>query len=234
MRSAHALPARDIEHVVVRSFPEAIAYPGCDHAGPYGTQLQAKMSIQFTVAAVLVHGRLDDEVFRAFAAEGEAAALARRVRLEHDDELARGYPQRQGAEVIVTLVTAAPSPGGSSRSSRSTRRACGGARARRSPACSERRAPRRSSARSTRSPARPMRRALRASSPATERPGVATKPTSRTIPRLLDELAARFAERDALVGPAERYTYRRSATRCGAFAKGCTRSASAKATRSRS
>lgn len=103
LRSAHALPARDIEHVVVRSFPEAIAYPGCDHAGPYRTQLQAKMSIQFTVAAVLVHGRLDDEVFRAFAADGEAAALARRVRLEHDDELARGYPQRQGAEVIVTL-----------------------------------------------------------------------------------------------------------------------------------
>ena len=31
------------------------------------------------------------------------AALARRVRLENDDELARGYPQRQGAEVIVTL-----------------------------------------------------------------------------------------------------------------------------------
>ena len=94
---------RDIEQVVVRSFPEAIAYPGCDHAGPYRTQLQAKMSIQFTVAAVLVHGRLDDEVFRAFAADGEVAGLARRVRLENDAELARGYPQRQGAEVIVTL-----------------------------------------------------------------------------------------------------------------------------------
>jgi 2-methylcitrate dehydratase PrpD len=103
VRSAAALAPREIEHVVVRSFPEAIAYPGCDHAGPYRTQLQAKMSIQFTVAAVLVHGRLDDEVFRAFAADGEVAVLARRVRLENDDELAGGYPQRQGAEVIVTL-----------------------------------------------------------------------------------------------------------------------------------
>ena len=31
------------------------------------------------------------------------ARLARRVRLENDAELARGYPQRQGAEVIVSL-----------------------------------------------------------------------------------------------------------------------------------
>ena len=103
VRSERAISLPDIEQVLVKSFPEAIAYPGCDHVGPYRTQLQAKMSIQFTVAAVLVHGRLDDEVFREFAAEGEVARLARRVRLENDPELARGYPQRQGAEVIVSL-----------------------------------------------------------------------------------------------------------------------------------
>jgi 2-methylcitrate dehydratase PrpD len=103
VRSAHAMAPREIEQVVVRSFPEAIAYPGCDHIGPYRTQLQAKMSIQFSVAAVLVHGRLDDEVFRDLAAEGEVTRLARRVRLESDAEFARAYPQRQGAEVIVSL-----------------------------------------------------------------------------------------------------------------------------------
>jgi 2-methylcitrate dehydratase PrpD len=103
VRGAHSFSARDIEQVVVKSFPEAIAYPGCNHAGPYRTQLQAKMSIQFAVAAVLVHGRLDDAVFRAFAVHGEVARLARHVRLEEDAELARGYPQRQGAEVIVSL-----------------------------------------------------------------------------------------------------------------------------------
>ena len=45
------------------------------------------MSIQFSVAAVLVHGRLDDDMFRAFTPDGEAATLARRVRLENDAEL---------------------------------------------------------------------------------------------------------------------------------------------------
>jgi 2-methylcitrate dehydratase PrpD len=103
MRSTHGISPRDIEEVVVRSFPEAISYPGCDHPGPYRTQLQAKMSIQFTVAAVLVHGRLDDAVFRGFEPDGEVATFARSVRLENDAELARGYPQRQGAEVIVSL-----------------------------------------------------------------------------------------------------------------------------------
>lgn len=60
------------------------------------------MSIQFVVAAALAHGRVDDAVLRDFGADGEAARLARRVRLENDAGFAGGYPQRQGAEVVVT------------------------------------------------------------------------------------------------------------------------------------
>lgn len=97
------LRAADIEQVLVKSFPEAIAYPGCNHQGPYRTLLQAKMSIQFVVAATLAAGRLDDAALREFSDDGQAARLARRVRLENDAELAAAYPQRQGAEVIVTL-----------------------------------------------------------------------------------------------------------------------------------
>jgi 2-methylcitrate dehydratase PrpD len=93
----------EIERVVVKSFPEAIGYPGCDHAGPYRTLLQAKMSIQFVVAATLAAGRLDDAALRDFSHDGEAAWLARRVHLENDAEFAAGYPQRQGAEVTVKL-----------------------------------------------------------------------------------------------------------------------------------
>ena len=45
-------------------------------------------------------------------------------------------------------------------------------------------------------------------------------PTSRTIPRLLDELAARFPAREALVGGAQRYTYASLRHEVRAFAKG--------------
>jgi 2-methylcitrate dehydratase PrpD len=103
IRRAHEIAPRDIEKVIVRSFAEAIAYPGCDHTGPYRTLLQAKMSIQFVVAAALVHGRLDDAVLRDFTSDGEAARLARRVRLMDDAGFAGGFPKRQGAEVVVSL-----------------------------------------------------------------------------------------------------------------------------------
>jgi fatty-acyl-CoA synthase len=45
-------------------------------------------------------------------------------------------------------------------------------------------------------------------------------PTSRTIPRLLDELATRFGAREALVGGAQRYTYASLRDEVRAFAKG--------------
>jgi 2-methylcitrate dehydratase PrpD len=98
-----AVATENIEEITVRSFPEAIAYPGCDHAGPYRTLLQAKMSIAFVVAATLVARRLDDAALRDFSSDGAAARLARRVRLENDAEFASAYPERQGAEVVVTL-----------------------------------------------------------------------------------------------------------------------------------
>jgi 2-methylcitrate dehydratase PrpD len=92
------LTAQEIEHVLVKSFPEAIAYPGCDYTGPYRNLLQAKMSIQFVVAAAL----LDEAALHDFGEQSEAARLARRIRLENDAEFAAAYPQRQGAEVVVT------------------------------------------------------------------------------------------------------------------------------------
>jgi 2-methylcitrate dehydratase PrpD len=93
----------EIEDVLVKSFPAAIEYPGCNHAGPYRSLLQAKMSIQFVVAATLAAARLDDPALRDFSADGEAARLAKRVRLENDPEFAAAYPRRQGAEVVITL-----------------------------------------------------------------------------------------------------------------------------------
>jgi fatty-acyl-CoA synthase len=49
---------------------------------------------------------------------------------------------------------------------------------------------------------------------------MATMPTSRTIPRLLDELAAHFPAREALIGDGRRYTYASLRDEVRAFAKG--------------
>ena len=55
-----------------------------------------------------------------------------------------------------------------------------------------------------------------------------TMPASRTIPRLLDELATRFPDREALVGGASATPTRRCAMRCAPSPRACTRSASRK------
>ena len=47
-----------------------------------------------------------------------------------------------------------------------------------------------------------------------------TMPTSRTIPALLDEMAARFPAHEALVGGGQRYTYASLRQEVRAFAKG--------------
>src|SRR5262249_50750746 len=49
---------------------------------------------------------------------------------------------------------------------------------------------------------------------------VPAMPTSRTIPGLLDELAARFPRQEALVGDGRRYTYAALRAEVRAFAKG--------------
>ncbi len=101
VRTHRVVPA-DVESVAVASFPAAVAYPGCDHAGPFSSILHAKMSIQFGVASVLARGELDDESFRRFD-DAETARIAARVTLRTDPEFTRAAPSRQGAEVTVRL-----------------------------------------------------------------------------------------------------------------------------------
>ena len=48
----------DIEKIQVRCSAAAVAYPGCNYAGPFGRILQAKMSIHYCVAATLAQGKI--------------------------------------------------------------------------------------------------------------------------------------------------------------------------------
>lgn len=94
--------ADDIRAVRVALFPAALEYPGCDNAGPFETLLAAKMSIQYSVAAVLARGRLEEANYTRLD-DPRTLELARRIALESDPDFTRAFPPRQGAEVSVEL-----------------------------------------------------------------------------------------------------------------------------------
>jgi 2-methylcitrate dehydratase PrpD len=94
--------AGDVAAVTVATVPAATQYPGCDFSGPFEHLLQAKMSIQFSVATTLVNGALHEAAF-AQRDDPEIQRIARATTLSHDAEFTAAFPSRQGAEVTVTL-----------------------------------------------------------------------------------------------------------------------------------
>jgi 2-methylcitrate dehydratase PrpD len=92
----------EIESVRVRCSAAAVAYPGCDYAGPYERILQAKMSIQYCVAATLAQGEIAESNYRLLD-DPEIARLVKVMTLEAGDDFTAGYPGKQGAEVTVVL-----------------------------------------------------------------------------------------------------------------------------------
>jgi 2-methylcitrate dehydratase PrpD len=98
----HRFRAEDIDGVTVRVTKAAALYPGCDASGPFEHVLQAKMSIQYNVAAALAHG---DFAERNYVPQQNPAvlALAKRVTVEIDPGFTAAFPARQGAAVAVRL-----------------------------------------------------------------------------------------------------------------------------------
>jgi len=94
--------SEDIASISVR-VPEAAArYPGCDSKGPFHNALQAKMSIPFSVAAVLARGALEEENYADIGDVG-ILGLVERVDLQTAPDLTAAFPASQGAEILVGL-----------------------------------------------------------------------------------------------------------------------------------
>lgn len=93
---------RDIREVRVGSFPAAMRYPGCDMAGPFASILEAKMSIQYSVAATLVN-RIVAESNYARLDNPDVLRLAAATTLSVDPQFESAFPTRQGAEVTAVL-----------------------------------------------------------------------------------------------------------------------------------
>jgi 2-methylcitrate dehydratase PrpD len=94
--------AGDVAAVSVATFSAATGYPGCDYAGPFDRLVQAKMSIQFSVAATLARGALEEAIF-ARLDDPEILRLAEATTLTIDPAFEAAFPGRQGAEVAVRL-----------------------------------------------------------------------------------------------------------------------------------
>jgi 2-methylcitrate dehydratase PrpD len=103
LRAARELnKSADIETVSIR-VPEAAArYPGCDSKGPFRNALQAKMSIPFSVAAVLARGAIEEDNY-AHVGDPQILRLVEHTDLQSEANLTAAFPANQGAEVRVHL-----------------------------------------------------------------------------------------------------------------------------------
>ena len=99
---ADEVRSNDIVAITVRASAAAAGYPGCDFAGPFERILQAKMSIQYCVAATLRRGAIEEENYHLLT-DPEVVRLASITTLETDAAFTAAYPRAQGSEVIVRL-----------------------------------------------------------------------------------------------------------------------------------
>ena len=93
-------PAERIAAIRVKVPRAGALYPGCDYTGPFAHILQAKMSIQYNVAAALIEGGVSEKNFTLLD-DPRLHRLISATTLEIDDELSRAYPGKQGGEVEV-------------------------------------------------------------------------------------------------------------------------------------
>jgi 2-methylcitrate dehydratase PrpD len=92
--------AERIESITVRVPRAGARYPGCDYSGPFAHILQAKMSIQYNVAAALMLGDVTEANFRLLE-DPLLKKLIAATQLEVDDDMTRAYPGLQGGGVEV-------------------------------------------------------------------------------------------------------------------------------------
>jgi 2-methylcitrate dehydratase PrpD len=92
----------DIQSIVVKASSAAVGYPGCDYAGRFERILQAKMSIQYCVAATLARGVIEESNYHLLD-DPEIMRLTSITRLEIDPAFTAAYPGAQGTEVVLTF-----------------------------------------------------------------------------------------------------------------------------------
>jgi 2-methylcitrate dehydratase PrpD len=88
-----------VDSVTVETYPAAARLAETRPAN----ELQAKFSIPFAVATALTNGETSPDAFRADSITPEALALAERVAVTVDEDIAARAPDQRGARVTVDL-----------------------------------------------------------------------------------------------------------------------------------
>lgn len=99
---ARKVTSADVASIRVKASAAAVGYPGCNFSGPFERVLQAKMSIQYCVAATLVRRCIEEANYRVLS-DSEIVRLAGITELEADAGFTAAYPGAQGAEVVVRM-----------------------------------------------------------------------------------------------------------------------------------
>lgn len=92
----------NIVAITVRVPRAGMLYPGCNHSGPFAHILQAKMSIQYNVAAALIERGVTEQNFTLLN-DAILHELIGMMNVEVDDQMTRDYPALQGGEVELRL-----------------------------------------------------------------------------------------------------------------------------------
>lgn len=99
---AGRLDTEKIAALEIVTYRTAIDYPGCAETGPLRSAQEARMSIPFAVASVLVLDGLTDRNFAAFG-EPRIAKPMRLTRLRSEPAMDAAFPARQQARVRLIL-----------------------------------------------------------------------------------------------------------------------------------
>jgi 2-methylcitrate dehydratase PrpD len=103
-REERVAPER-ISAIRIRVPRAGALYPGCDYAGPFAHILQAKMSIQYNVAAALLLGEVSEKNFTLLS-DPALQRLLGLTTLQVDDAMTSVYPGLQGGEVEIAQTGA--------------------------------------------------------------------------------------------------------------------------------
>jgi 2-methylcitrate dehydratase PrpD len=100
---SHGVKPADIRAIRVAASYAAVNYPGCDYEGPFRTRLQAKMSIQFSVAAAVRYGEVAETNYERLD-DPEVIRLIGLTQVEADPGFTQAFPACQGSSVAIGTV----------------------------------------------------------------------------------------------------------------------------------